>query len=411
MIHTAFSPKHLKLFLQKLSLKLPFILSDRPIIWIHGVSAGEISSIKVLVDLLKDKYSLFITTSTITGMMMAKKLYQREVLSFFPYDYPILCRRLIKRIKPKAIFLVELEIWPMFLKEAYRLNIPTFLISGRIGDKEFNGYNFFKSFFKEVFNLLTVLLMQSKGDYEKMKLLGVDESKIYTSGNIKFDLPISDLEPQLNDNYSRIKNQPLDEVILIAASTHNGEESLFLKVYAKLKLKYPYLKMIIAPRHPERTNQIRKIIKSIGFTSLKWSKININNCICGKWNEEVLLVDSIGELMFFYQLADITLIGGSFVNNIGGHNPIEPAFYSKPIIIGPSTNNFRWIVQSFLNNSALIQIKCHKSKYVDELYTTIEQLILNKSLRKDFGERAKELINMHNNVSQRVIKQIESYIN
>ncbi len=405
LIHSLFSPIQFIPYLYKTGILIPKVLKTKPIIWIHGVSAGEVASIQGIATLLRDQYHLFITSSTISGWIIVQKLYPSDTLSFFPLDYPIIYKRLLKRIEPKAILFIEGEIWPNILKESIRQGIPCFLLSGRLSDKEFKGYFKLKAFFGEVFNCFKVLSMQSEEDCRKACDLGVEPSKVFMGGNLKFDLKIDSSISQRH-----ISLWQKDSFILIAASTHRGEETIILKAYENLQHSFPNLKLVIAPRHPERSDSIANIANKLGLNPMKWSKYRELDPPEPINDRKVLILDTMGELTCFYPIAHLVLLAGSFVKGIGGHNPVEPAYFAKPIITGPYTHNFNPMIGEMLSKSAIIQLENTGEPIGKALVSTIEKMILDPHLSTSLGDKAKDFISKHRGSSLRTFNAIKSYL-
>ncbi|GMT48662.1 MAG: 3-deoxy-D-manno-octulosonic acid transferase [bacterium] len=404
LIHSLFSPIQFIPYLCKAGILIQKVPKTRPIIWIHGVSAGEVASIQGIARLVRDQYNLLITTSTISGWIMAKKHFPSDTHSFFPIDYPIVCKRILKRIQPKAILFIEAEIWPNFLKEAARQAIPCYLLSGKLGDKEFKGYFRLKAFFREVFNTFQVLSMQSEKDCKRVHDLGVNPSKIFMGGNLKFDLEM---------DKAHINHQLLlwskNSHILLAASTHPGEEKIVLKAYETLYQSFPVLKIIMAPRHPERSDSIVKMAQESGFDVIKWSDYRESESHEPVNNTNILILDTMGELISFYPMAHIVLLAGSFVKGIGGHNLVEPAYFAKSIIIGPYTHNYDWMIRDMLSSSAIIQLEDKDKSLLDELILTVEKLMRDQSHCLFLGDKAKDFVRTHQGASLRTFNKIKPY--
>ncbi len=390
-----------KTYLYKLSIKTPFV--KQPNIWIHGVSAGEISSISRLVYLLKKRYNIFITTTTSSGIEMAKKLFPNQCLSYYPFDYTIFCKRLIKKVKPKAIIFIESEIWPNILKTAKSMNVPTFLISGRMPEKEYKRYRILSSFFKEVFNLFTLITMQSEEDFKRIKSFGIDKSKLKVIRSLKFDF-----RPKENILVNYKNNGSL---IIIASSTHRQEEALIIKAYKELLILFPFLKLFIAPRHPNRARTVMRIAKRYKLVTRLRTNVNLDD---NSYN--VLIINTIGELISFYKMSDVVILGGTFNKKIGGHNPIEPCYFNKAVIVGPYTYNFDFIVKKLITNKGIIQIKVNKSfsdkkaYYTNELYYHIKKLLKDKAFRTKLSNNGYNTILYYSNSSEKNVELIMPYL-
>ncbi len=405
LIHSLFSPVQAIPYLYKTGILIPQVLKTRPVIWIHGVSAGEVASIQGIAKLLRDQYDLLITTSTISGWIMAKKHFPSDTLSFFPLDYPVICKRLLKRIQPEAILFIEGEIWPNFLKEAARQDISCFLLSGRLSDKEFKGYFKLKVLFREVFNYFKVLSMQSEEDCKRACDIEVESSKVFMGGNLKFDLKIDSTISQ-----DHITLWQKDSFILIAASTHQGEETIIINAYKSLQQSFSNLKLIIAPRHPQRSESIVSIANKLGLNPIKWSMYRELDSSEPINDKNILILDTMGELTYFYPIAQLVLLAGSFVKGIGGHNPVEPAYFAKPIITGPYTHNYDWMIHDMLFSSSILQLENKSEALQNGLIMTVEKLIRDQSHCLSLGEKAKDFVRTHQGASLKTFNKIKPYL-
>ncbi len=404
LIHSLFHPIQFIPYLYKTGILTPKVPKTRSIIWIHGVSAGEVASMQGIAKLIRDEYDLLITSSTISGWIMAKKHFPSDTHSFFPLDYPMICKRLLKKVQPKAVLFIEGETWPNFLKEAARQTIPCCLLSGKLGDKEFKGYFRLKTFFRKVFNTFQIISMQSEEDCRKVHDLGVEPSKVFMGGNLKFDLKID--KAHINH---QLMHWSKNAHVLLAASTHSGEEKIILKAYKTLYQSFPHLKIIIAPRHPERSDSIAKMASKLCFNIIKWSDCRESEFHEPINNTDILILDTMGELISFYSIAHIVLLAGSFIKGVGGHNPVEPAYFAKPIIIGPYTQNYDWMIHDMLFSSSIIQLENKDESLQNELIMTIEKLIGDLSLCLTLGDKAKDFVRRHQGSSLKTFNKIKPY--
>ncbi|MDH5682761.1 MAG: hypothetical protein OEZ36_14310, partial [Spirochaetota bacterium] len=258
LIHSVMKKASLKRYLYKLSILRPKLRPGLRRIWIHGVSAGEIASIEKFSEIIGKEFELFISTTTFSGTEMAEKLFSYYDRGLYPFDYPLFCGRMLDRVKPVALVFVEGEIWPNMLRKAGEQGIPCFLISGKLLEKDFRRYNILRGFFKSVLNRYEMVLAQSHRDYERFLQLGISQEKIRLGGSIKMDQPMDESSSGRQDYHGNRR----ESLLLTAASTHQGEESFVIKLYERLLVKIPYLKLMIAPRKPERSAEIRNIIMS-----------------------------------------------------------------------------------------------------------------------------------------------------
>lgn len=305
--------------------------SEDKVIMFHGVSVGEINAIENLVKRVRKDYPNFkivVTTGTHTGQDLAKKKFGgiADLITYFPADFPIVIKKFLNKINPDKVFIAETEIWPNFAIACKNRGIDIYIINGRISDSTFKSYKAFSILFKYFLSFYSGIYTQSAEDNEKFLKLGADPKITERMNNLKFDIQRPDVDFEFDKSRGKV---------LLAGSTHKGEDEIVLFIYRQLKEKYSNLKLIIAPRHLTRTEEVRALTESFGF---KYDfRSNGRTNLKGI---DVLILDTLGELGKMYAFADIAFIGGSF-NNTGGHNPLEATIFEKPVISGPSVYNFK----------------------------------------------------------------------
>jgi 3-deoxy-D-manno-octulosonic-acid transferase len=331
--------------------------AHRPPVWIHAVSVGEVTAAITLVKEIKQKFPeapIVLSTSTATGNHTAKQyLHLIDHLIFFPYDYPFIVRRFIGRIRARVFIVLETELWPNFLRELGRQGIPAVMVSGRISPRSFRNYRAFRFLFKNVLKDITCFCMQSSADAERIIALGADRGRVQVTGNIKFDLPIPDLSGARQDELYQSLNLQQGQKLFIAGSTHPGEEEIVLEVFQKLHKDLPDLVLLIAPRHPERFNEVESLIRARGMCFCRKTALT---SLAGAELVEVILLDTIGELAKLYSLGTVIFIGGSLVP-VGGHNVLEPAIYKRPVLFGPYMDNFSAIAKILIEHNGAIPVR------------------------------------------------------
>lgn len=392
-------------FLSRLGF-LPKDLSlDKPI-WIHAVSVGEAKAVKGLSEELRKVYPqkrFVFSTVTPTGNKIAQgMLRQGDFAIYLPLDLSFIVRKVINRINPSLFIIAETEVWPNLIRFLSKKKIPIVSVNGRISDASFKGYSGIKLLVKSIFVKVSLFCVQTNRDKERLILLGAGEDKIQVTGNMKFDLAFSSLTSEgLNSLRAQMDMHPKDK-ILIAGSTHPKEEEIILGAYKDLLLQFHELKLIIAPRHPERSNDIAKAVSGYGFRSVMVSQLpfKCDDCITGP----VFILDSIGKLVNFYNVADIVFIGGSLVKK-GGQNILEPASLEKPLIFGPYMFNFRDIADLFLDNKAAIMVSGPEG-----LKIAIAGLLNDSLWATQMGKRAKQLILQNQGATSKTIKLIRSLL-
>ena len=335
---------------------------DGPI-WIHAVSVGEAMSVRHLVENLKEKFpqkDFIISTVTPTGNKIAQSIAgKNDAVIYLPLDFSWVVRRVIERISPSLFVIAETEIWPNLVTCLYKKNIPIAVVNARISDRSFKKYLFVKFLVKPVLNKISVFCVQTFVDARRLEQLGVASKKIKLTGNMKFDIKVRDYE-DLRKDYAdyRLKfGMGIKEKLIVAASTHPGEEVEVLKVYLKLLNSFPDLKLLIVPRHPERSESLVKLINRYPLLEARRISqlpgLNAGNAPSAR--KQVFILDTVGQLMYFYAIADIVFVGGSLIKS-GGHNILEPASLGKPILFGKYMFNFRDITEMFLKNNAGIMV-------------------------------------------------------
>ena len=338
---------------------------------IHGVSVGEIVSLEKLfkrVKLIFPDCNLVITTGTKTGQEIAKKKAGNlaDFITYFPLDIPSSVKSFLDKINPDVILITETEIWPVFAYEAAKENIPLYIINGRMSDESYKSYEALKPFFKNVLSLYSGIFTQSEIDKMRLINCGADEKKVEVMKNLKFDVDKFEVNLDLNKGSSKV---------LIAGSTHRGEDEIVLETFKKLKEKNIDVKLLLAPRHITRCGGVEELIKKFNFSYNLYSKNPSFE------NVDILLLNVMGELAKLYAISDIAFIGGSF-NNTGGHNPLEAIIFNKPVISGPSIKNFRDIYAILSTNSSAKVVK-NKEEFFEYLYKLLTDDEFYKKASKD----------------------------
>ncbi|MBU1696159.1 MAG: 3-deoxy-D-manno-octulosonic acid transferase, partial [Proteobacteria bacterium] len=312
-------------------------------IWIHALSVGEVISSLPFVKGLREKHKdldIIFTASTKTGFDMAEQLFLKkdkiltDQLGYFPFDLGWSVKKISRSLEPDAVVIVETDLWPNFLYEMEKSKVPVVLINARLSKRSLKGYLFFRKFSSMVFSSLTQIMAQTPLDKKRFQLLGIDKRKISVPGNIKFDQEQANIdEPKMAKLKARFGIQDQDRV-WIAGSTHEGEEPIFLDAFASVKKKIPNLKLILAPRDPKRSEKLIRQIPSHPYHPVLFSQLKL-----GMKNHDLIFIDRIGLLATSYAICDIAFIGGSMVPQ-GGHNPLEPAMFGKPVLFGPHMTDF-----------------------------------------------------------------------
>ena len=380
----------------KLKNQLGFVTkTSGKVIWVHCVSVGEFNAARPLIDQILDIYpehKLAITTTTITGAEAVRNHYQERVIHyFFPFDLPFIVGPFVNKINPVACILLETEIWPNLINNLNKKAIPVMLINARLSERSLNKYQKFSSkLVQKTINQLTLIGSQNNPSSERFLSLGALPDKVVTVGNLKFDSNEKD-----NPNTTQSLQQMIGQRrVVVFASTREGEEKKIIQSYVNLKDKFDAL-LIIVPRHPERFDEVFNLIVDSGLKVKRRS----DGLGCDE-SIQVLLGDSMGELLSYYSVCDIAFIGGSLIDT-GGQNMLEAAAASKPILFGPSVFNFEKIAQLFLEKDAAIQVGD-----ADDLMKTISALLLDDTKRQKLGENAKNSFEKNRGAVDRLLKLI-----
>lgn len=364
--------------------------TDSKTIMFHAVSVGEVIAIENIVKKAKESfpdYKITVTTGTLTGQDIAKKKLDgiADFITFFPFDIPSAVNKFLDTLKPSLVLIAETELWPNFAYGCKKKRIPLCIINGRISDSTYKTYKLAKPFFKEVFKNFKAVYAQSKEDLQKYISVGMDKNKAEFMGNLKFDIKQKDADIDMGQEGFRI---------FIAGSTHKGEDEIVLETYRKLKLEFSDLKLLLAPRHPQRVPDIEQLIKNTGITYGLRSKNE-------KFTEnDIIILDTLGELGKMYSICDIAFIGGSF-NTTGGHNPLESAVYNKPTFSGPSIHNFKDIY-AILENAKAGKVVSTPN----ELFLSIKELLSDELLYKEVETACEKVFEEQGGALEFVITRI-----
>jgi len=329
---------------QHLTLDFPRT-AGRPV-WLHACSVGEVGSVAPLIEtLLKERLSLHLTVVTKTGFAHARRLFGSRIgLSYLPWDAPGLMGRWTRRLDPRILLLAETEFWPGMLAACRKRGIPVLGINTRISDRSFPRYRASRFLWRRWLSSVSLFLAQSELDARRLAGMGVDSARIQVAGNLKYAVS----PPRVDAASLRLSlDESMNRPILLAASTHNGEEALLLKMLPEWRRLCPELLLLLAPRHPQRFEGVAEMMTGRGVRWTRWSQQRPDP------QAEVVLVDTMGALAGLYAIADIAIIGGSLAP-VGGHNPLEAAICGRGVITGPCVQNFREIMRDMQHAGAAV---------------------------------------------------------
>ncbi len=397
--------------LQRLGMSTERV-STKPGIWVHGASVGEIITAKSIIEKIEKEFpewETFISATTNTGFSVAEKNFSDKTVFYFPLDLSWTTNKVLCLTRPGFIILVELELWPNFLVSAYKRKIPVIIVNGRISNKSLKAYRIIsqvsKVFRDSLTNEMNTYCARTELDAQRFRDLGIPGKQVFVTGTMKYDnIPI-----HIDDNIRKrlaglfcIKD---DDLVLIGGSTHDGEEEILISVFEKLREDYPELKLIIAPRHIERTREVFNLIEKKGFVPVLKTAVETSNYNWQDTKREIILIDTVGDLGNIYSLSSFVFVGKSLVPS-GGQNMMEPAGLGKPVVFGPHTFNFKEETELLLKNNAAKMVKTE-----NELYKTIEYFIKNPDAAKKIGFKAQKVVNEKRGATKRSMEIIRNVIN
>jgi 3-deoxy-D-manno-octulosonic-acid transferase len=387
-VHVLFKWECLRPYLQKFSLILPEAApKTEKRVWIHGVSVGEVISCGPLIELFeKNGITVYLSTSTQMAFLTAQRRYPTVKLLYFPFDFFCSCKRVLRRIKPDAVLLCEVEIWPAFIRTVKAHDVPLYLISGRLSTKDFRSYRRFRFFFRHVLPLFDALLMQSDVDAMRMSAL-CNHKNIKTLGSLKFDVVLTP------SDRAEIRELLPDGFLICAASTHKGEEESILAAFKRLHDRHPDIKLAIAPRHLDR---VRDIIRLVRRQDLELSLRSSNR----KCTAPVFVIDTMGELAGVFSRCDLVIMGGSLSRKLGGHNVIEPSLHKKCVLCGRYMRNFEDIFAMYRRENALVLTS------LETLFQDLEALMEDQEKAQQVAENAFRLIQKNRGAARRIFGEV-----
>ena len=383
-------------------------ITNRQVLWLHAVSVGEVNVCTQLIRALEPRMpnlKMVVSTTTTTGMAELKKKLPTLISKiYYPLDLRKYVSRSLSTIYPEAIVLVEAEIWPNFIWRATEMGIPIFLVNARLSDRSYRGYKRYGFLFRPLFAAFTGVGAQNETDAARLRELGCRPEAIHIVGGLKFDA--AQLETQVNLNVSGMLGQlgvPANARILLGASTHPGEEAILADVFQRLRKQFPDLFLIVVPRHFERSREAGRALRDRGVNFIYRSDVTSQTQLKpGEVN--CLLVNSTGELKFFYSHATVIFVGKSLTAQ-GGQNPIEPAAVSKPVVFGPNMQNFADVVRDFLANDGAVQVQ-----NAAELEKKLAELLANESRRAELGRNAVKVVRENLGAIDRTVDMIVRHL-
>lgn len=373
---------------------------------VHAASVGEVIALKAFITQLIVKYPtlpITITTFTPTGSEQVVKLFGNTVQHcYLPFDNIVSTHLFLKRLRPKAIVFMETELWPNLIARCQADNIKLLLVNGRLSDKSMRSYQKISWLITPAIQRFGQILTQSQVNQEHYLAMGATSERCRLSGNLKFDISISNDVVKKQQELTQLLIDERD--IWLVASTHPGDEALALEAFEYVKQKNSNVLLVIVPRHPERFVQVAKLAQDAGNNVItRSSKQPVT------LNTDVWVIDTLGELLSVCALSDVVTMGGSF-SNIGGHNPLEPALFNKPVIAGPNMSNFTEILSQLISAQGIVQI-AENNDMAQALSNEVLRLLLDNVEAKFLGENAYRVVQQNQGATQCSLQALTKLIN
>jgi 3-deoxy-D-manno-octulosonic-acid transferase len=363
---------------------------------VHAVSVGEVMAAVPLVQALRARWpaaDVVVSTVTATGERVARaRLPEAAAMLTFPLDFRGAVGRVVRRVEPACFIALETELWPNLLRALRRAKVPAVLANGRISDRSYRRYRLVRGLFRRVLDDMALFCMQSEEDARRIISLGASPERVLITGNLKMETPSGDAgAEQLWRRLLHLGKAP----VVVAGSTHRGEEAIVLDAYLAIRPAADGLRLVLAPRHPERLDEVEALASARGLAVVRRSRVSPGA------GAPVILLDTMGELASLYAVADVIFVGGSLVP-VGGHNVVEPALHAKAVVFGPHMANFRDAVALLLRAEAAVQVRDRT-----ELAATLGRLLTDASARQALGRAAWTAVRAHQGACVRTVAALE----
>lgn len=380
-------------------------VAGRKVLWVHAVSVGETRAAVPLLKRLKSLYPehlLVLSNVTETGHQIARDLREVDLCLFFPFDLSWVVQRVLRQVHPDAVIIVETEIWPNFIHGASRAGIPVILVNGRISDRSFPRYRLARKLIAPILDQIDAFCMQTELDAERIVAMGARSERVSVTGNLKFDMQVHPVDSAERERLRGAFRLPEEAVIWVAGSTHAGEEEIVTGVYRDLVASGESLFLILVPRHPERCRPVREMLAGQGLGVGLRSALEERPAPFAPG--DILLVDTLGEMLTFYALADLVFVGGSLVP-VGGHNVLEASIMEKPVVFGSYMHNFKEISSLLLNEGAGLMVNDRL-----ELLGAMRQLLGDAARRTAMGRAGAGLLERNAGATDKTIAVIDRLV-
>ncbi len=374
---------------------------SKPVIWVHAVSVGEVLAISNLLKELRDNnpnHRVVLSTTTLSGQKLARERFGEQNVFYFPLDFAFAIRPYLRALRPELIVVAETEFWPNFLRLAHRSGAKLVVVNARISDRSLPRYRRLKSVLSRVLSNVDRFLTQSDIDRGRLVEIGAPAERVVVAGNLKFDIMPPKTTPFLGQLQVSIKLAGAWPII-VCGSTVEGEEPVIIEAFRRALKWHPNALLILAPRHPERWEQVADLIRQSGLAWWRRTTWQTDDPV----SNGIFLLDSIGELAAIYRLATIAFVGGSLVPR-GGHNILEPAHYAIPIMVGPHTENFRDIISLFTKAGAVDV--ADREHFADELLRLLE----HEQRRAHLGRHAADVVRANCGATTRTVDTLSGFL-
>ncbi len=376
-------------------------VTEKPSIWFHAASVGEVVVARPLLREMRKLYprhGFVVSTTTLQGREIASQAPEVDATVLAPLDLPWIVRRAVEVIRPHIFLVAETELWPNLLREVKRQGIPIILFNGRISRRSYRFYRFLRFFFQGVVKNFDLVCLKSNADRERMVSLGVPPQVVYVTGDLKFHQLSTPVEAE-GERLGWELRIPDGNPVLIAGSTHEGEEGMVLGLFKELKVDFPRLILILAPRHLQRIPRVEKLLESQGVRWLKRTMIDDE-----RRPEEVILLDTIGELAAIYGLGTAIFVGGSFCK-VGGHNVLEVLAHGRGVVFGPHMENFSEVAHLIVEKGAGVQARTPA-----ELMEALRRFIDDPHFRQETGDRGLSLLREGRGALERTMEVVGGFL-
>lgn len=377
---------------------------DAPVVWIHGVSVGEVKAASNFIAQLQRQrpdLQLLVSATTPNGHIVARQEYKDLPVVFYPLDFANFPGRALDRIRPRCVLLMELEIWPNFLQAARKRDIPVAVINGRISERTFKGYRLARGLLPQL-DLIARYCVQDRAYQKRLLDLGVDPARVCVTGNMKYDSVVM----ARHDEAAALLRPwlaPAGEKVLVAGSTHHDEEQAVLLACAGVQAAGPLpLRVVLVPRHPERAPAICEQVLGLGQRPVRWTEVR--DGLPPLSPGDVVVIDTIGQLQRFYAACDVAFVGGSLIPH-GGQNMLEPAAQGRATIFGPHTTNFRRDVELLLAAAAVVQVPDR-----DAFARELSSLLRDDARRRALGAKAQQVIADNQGATARTLELVQDLL-